>query len=65
MSLATLPLLHVYITSNILLSHHYLDDVRLAEKEIAKQLNQCHGASRIKQELRQKGLDPLVVLAQT
>lgn len=44
-----------------LLSHHYLDDVRLTEKEIAKQLNKCHGASRIKQELRQKGFDPLVI----
>ena len=44
-----------------LLSHHYLDDTRLAEKEISKQLAKLHGLSRIKQELRQKGLDPLVV----
>ena len=44
-----------------LLSHHYLDDTRLAEKEISKQLAKLHGLSRIKQELRRKGLDPLVV----
>lgn len=44
-----------------LLSHHYLDDTRLAEKEISKQLAKLHGLSRIKQELRQKGLDPLVI----
>lgn len=46
---------------NRLLSHHYLDDARLAEKEISKQLGKFHGLSRIKQDLRQKGLDPLVV----
>ena len=44
-----------------LLSHHYLDDARLAEKETSKQLRKFHGVSRIKQELRQKGLAPLVI----
>ncbi|CAK2853144.1 TPA: regulatory protein RecX [Vibrio vulnificus] len=44
-----------------LLSHHYLDDARLAEREISKQLLKLHGMSRIKQELRQKGLDSLVI----
>ncbi|GAD28560.1 regulatory protein recX [Photobacterium leiognathi lrivu.4.1] len=44
-----------------LLSHHYLDDARLAEREISKQIAKLHGVSRIKQELRQKGLDSLVI----
>ncbi|EGU48132.1 hypothetical protein VII00023_20130 [Vibrio ichthyoenteri ATCC 700023] len=44
-----------------LLSHHYLDDERLAEKEVSKQLAKGHGLSRIRQELRQKGLDSLVI----
>ena len=44
-----------------LLSHHYLDDSRLVEKEIRKNLAKHHGISRIKQELRQKSLDPLAI----
>lgn len=44
-----------------LISHHYLDDSRLIEKEIKKQLAKRHGPSRIKQELRQKGLDLLAI----
>ena len=44
-----------------LLSHHYLDDARLAEREISKQIAKLHGVSRIKQELKQKGLDSLVI----
>ncbi|MGD6739386.1 regulatory protein RecX (plasmid) [Photobacterium leiognathi subsp. mandapamensis] len=44
-----------------LLSHHYLDDARLAEREISKQISKLHGLSRIKQELRQKGLDSLII----
>ena len=51
----------VEIVMNTLLSHHRLDDYSLAEKEINKQINKLHGISRIKQELRQKGLDPLVI----
>ena len=44
-----------------LLSHHYVDDSRLIEKELQKQVNKLHGPTRIKQELRQKGLDTLLV----
>ena len=44
-----------------LISHHYLDDSRLIEKEIKKQLAKRHGPSRIKQELRQKGLELLAI----
>ena len=44
-----------------LLSHHYLDDSRLIEKEIKKQLAKRHGPSRIKQELRQKELELLAI----
>lgn len=44
-----------------LISHHYLDDSRLIEKEIKKQLVKRHGPSRIKQELRQKGLELLAI----
>ena len=44
-----------------LLSHHYLDDSRLIEREIEKRMNKRYGPSRIKQELRQKGLDPLLI----
>lgn len=44
-----------------LISHHYLDDSRLIEKEIKKQLAKRHGTSRIKQDLRQKGLDLLAI----
>lgn len=44
-----------------LISHHYLDDSRLIEKEIRKQLAKRHGLSRIKQELKQKGLDSLAI----
>ncbi|GLR76752.1 regulatory protein RecX [Aliivibrio sifiae] len=44
-----------------LISHHYLDDSRLIEKEIAKQLNKKHGLIRIKQELKQKELDSLLI----
>jgi regulatory protein len=44
-----------------LISHHYLDDSRLIEKEIAKQLNKKHGLTRIKQELKQKELDSLLI----
>ena len=39
-----------------LTSNHYLDDSRLIDKEIGKQLIKRHGKSRIKQELRLKGL---------
>ncbi|NOI26668.1 regulatory protein RecX [Vibrio mediterranei] len=46
---------------NRLISHHYLDDSRLIEKEIKKQLAKRHGPSRIKQELRQKGLELLAI----
>jgi len=44
-----------------LLSHHYVDDSRLIEKELQKQVNKLHGPTRIKQELRQKGLDTLLI----
>lgn len=44
-----------------LISHHYLDDSRLIEKEIKKQLAKRHGPSRIKQDLRQKGLELLAI----
>lgn len=44
-----------------LISYHYLDDSRLIEKEIKKQLAKRHGPSRIKQELRQKGLELLAI----
>ena len=44
-----------------LISHHYLDDSRLIEKEIVKQLNKKHGLVRIKQELKQKELDSLLI----
>ncbi|ANS88156.1 regulatory protein RecX (plasmid) [Vibrio scophthalmi] len=44
-----------------LLSFHYLDDYRLAEKEIEKHLHQYHGLLRIKQVLRSKGLDSLTI----
>ncbi|WP_299142855.1 regulatory protein RecX [uncultured Vibrio sp.] len=44
-----------------LISHHYLDDSRLIEKEIKKQLAKRHGPSRIKQELRQKELELLAI----
>ena len=44
-----------------LISHHYLDDSRFIEKEIKKQLAKRHGPSRIKQELRQKGLELLAI----
>ncbi|WP_299144304.1 regulatory protein RecX [uncultured Vibrio sp.] len=44
-----------------LLSHHYVDDHRLIERELNKQLNKGYGPNRIKQELRQKGLDSLLV----
>lgn len=44
-----------------LLSHHYLDDTRLIEKELHKQLGKLHGESRIKQDLRKKGLDALLI----
>ena len=44
-----------------LISHHYLDDSRLIEKEIKKQLAKRHGPTRIKQELRQKGLELLAI----
>lgn len=39
-----------------LLSHHYVDDTRLIEREIQKQLTKLHGETRIKHELRKKGL---------
>ncbi|KFA99675.1 regulatory protein RecX [Vibrio sp. ER1A] len=42
-------------------SHHYVDDCRLIERELNKQVNKGHGPSRIKQELRQKGLDASLV----
>lgn len=51
----------VQLVMERLLSHHYLDDARLAEREISKQISKLHGVSRIKQELRQKGLDSLVI----
>lgn len=44
-----------------LLSHHYIDDTRLIDREIQKQLAKLHGESRIKQELRKKGLDSLLI----
>jgi len=44
-----------------LLSHHYLDDSRLIEKEIKKQLAKRHGPNRIKQELRHKELELLAI----
>ena len=44
-----------------LLSHHYVDDSRLIDKELQKQLHKLHGPTRIKQELRQKGLDTLLI----
>ena len=44
-----------------LLSHHYVDDSRLIDKELQKQVNKLHGPTRIKQELRQKGLDTLLI----
>ncbi|PCD85462.1 regulatory protein RecX [Vibrio mediterranei] len=44
-----------------LLSHHYVDDTRLIEREIQKQLTKLHGETRIKHELRKKGLDALLV----
>lgn len=44
-----------------LMSHHYIDDSRLIEKEIRKHLAKWHGLSRIKQELKQKGLDPQTI----
>ena len=44
-----------------LLSHHYVDDSRLIEKELRKQVHKLHGPTRIKQELRQKGLDILLI----
>ncbi|WP_241959331.1 regulatory protein RecX [Vibrio cyclitrophicus] len=44
-----------------LLSHHYVNDERLIEREIEKQLLKRHGSARIKQELRKKGLDSLLI----
>ena len=44
-----------------LLSHHYVDDMRLIERELEKQLAKLHGESRIKQELRKKRLDVLLI----
>ena len=44
-----------------LISHHYLDDSRLIEKEMVRQLNKKHGLIRIKQELKQKELDSLLI----
>ena len=44
-----------------LISHHYLDDSRLIEKEIKKQLAKRHGPSRVKQEVRLKGLELLAI----
>ncbi len=51
----------VQLVMERLLSHHYLDDARLAEREISKQISKLHGVSRIKKELRHKGLDSLVI----
>ncbi|CAH1536921.1 Regulatory protein RecX (modular protein) [Vibrio owensii] len=44
-----------------LLSHHYVDDSRLIEREIQKQLAKPHGEAHTKQALRKKGLDNLLV----
>lgn len=53
---------HVDGVMERLLSHHYVDDTRLIEREIQKQLAKLHGEARIKQELRQKGLDTLLIV---
>lgn len=37
-----------------LLSHHYVNDEKLIEREIEKQILKRHGSARIKQELRKK-----------
>ncbi|HDM8239188.1 TPA: regulatory protein RecX [Vibrio campbellii] len=52
---------HVDAVMERLLSHHYVDDTRLIEREIQKQLAKLHGEVRIKQELRKKGLDSLLI----
>lgn len=44
-----------------LLSHHYVNDERLIEREIEKQLLKRHGRAKIKQELRKQGVDALLI----
>lgn len=44
-----------------LLSHHYVNDEKLIEREIEKQILKRHGSARIKQELRKKGVDTLLI----
>lgn len=44
-----------------LLSHHYLVDTRIIEKSLPTLLNKGYGPARIKQVLRQKGLDTLLI----
>lgn len=36
--------------------HHYLDDPRIAERERDKGLKKFHGPTRIKQDMKQKGI---------
>ncbi|WP_265504208.1 regulatory protein RecX [Providencia rustigianii] len=36
--------------------HHYLDDLKIAENERDKGIRKLHGPTRIKQEIKQKGI---------
>lgn len=41
--------------------HHYLDDLRIAERERDKGLKKFHGPTRIKQDMKQKGIPDDIV----
>lgn len=44
-----------------LLSHRYVNNEKLIGREIEKQILKRHGSARIKQELRKKGVDTLLI----
>ena len=45
----------------LLMEHRYLNDQRLIDSLIKKNLSKLHGLTRIKQELKKKELDPFLI----
>ncbi|ASK79356.1 RecX family transcriptional regulator [Paraphotobacterium marinum] len=56
-----LPEEEVDTVIQLLMEHRYLNDQRLIDSLIKKNLSKLHGLTRIKQELKKKELDPFLV----
>ena len=56
-----LPEEEVDAVIQLLIEHRYLNDQRLIDNLIKKNLSKLHGLTRIKQELKKKELDPFLI----